>query len=232
MWMDLETVVQSEVKSEREKQIPYSSTCMWNLAKWYRWTYLQSRNTDTDVEKECKDTGVGGSGVGMNWEIEIEIDTCYTTRCKTDKCRGHAVEHGELYSGLCGDPNGKEIQKRGDTRIRMADSLCRWLIHFAVEQKLTQLCRATKHQLKKKNHRMDLVCVCFFFFFPHLEWQFSCGVSTALDGTGKGKRKKKPHVKFRVLLFSFAYTIPHRWCGWLIFNSVFVWMNQTGQLLG
>ena len=36
MWMDLETVIQSEVKSEREKQISYIKTYMWNLEKWYR----------------------------------------------------------------------------------------------------------------------------------------------------------------------------------------------------
>ena len=36
MWMDLETVIQSEFKSEREKQISYISTYMWNLEKWYR----------------------------------------------------------------------------------------------------------------------------------------------------------------------------------------------------
>ena len=35
-WMDLETVIQSEVKSEREKQISYVNACMWNLEKWYR----------------------------------------------------------------------------------------------------------------------------------------------------------------------------------------------------
>ena len=35
-WMDLETVRQSEVKSEREKQILYINACMWNLKKWYR----------------------------------------------------------------------------------------------------------------------------------------------------------------------------------------------------
>ena len=35
-WMDLETVIQSEVKSEREKQISYINTYMWNLGKWYR----------------------------------------------------------------------------------------------------------------------------------------------------------------------------------------------------
>ena len=32
-WMDLESVTQSE--SEREKQIPYINTYMWNLEKCY-----------------------------------------------------------------------------------------------------------------------------------------------------------------------------------------------------
>ena len=35
-WMDLQTVIQSEVKSEREKQISYINAYMWNLEKWYR----------------------------------------------------------------------------------------------------------------------------------------------------------------------------------------------------
>ena len=30
-WMDLESVIQSEVKSEREKQIPYANAYIWNL---------------------------------------------------------------------------------------------------------------------------------------------------------------------------------------------------------
>ena len=34
-WMDLETVIQSEV-SQREKQISYINTDMWNLEKRYR----------------------------------------------------------------------------------------------------------------------------------------------------------------------------------------------------
>ena len=29
---------------------------MWNLEKWYKWSYLQSRNRDTDVENKCMDT--------------------------------------------------------------------------------------------------------------------------------------------------------------------------------
>ena len=35
-WADLEVVIQSEVKSEREKQISYNITYMGNLEKWYR----------------------------------------------------------------------------------------------------------------------------------------------------------------------------------------------------
>ena len=51
MWMDLETVIQSEV-SQKEKQILYNIAYMWNLEKWHRRTYLQSRNRDTDVENK------------------------------------------------------------------------------------------------------------------------------------------------------------------------------------
>ena len=32
-WMDLESVMQSEVKSESEKEIPYGKTYTWNLKK-------------------------------------------------------------------------------------------------------------------------------------------------------------------------------------------------------
>ena len=34
-WMDLESVIQSDVKSEREKQILYTNIYIWNQKKWY-----------------------------------------------------------------------------------------------------------------------------------------------------------------------------------------------------
>ena len=34
-WMDLEIVILSEVKSDRERQIPYDIAYMWNLKKGY-----------------------------------------------------------------------------------------------------------------------------------------------------------------------------------------------------
>ena len=64
MWMDLETVIQREGKSERENQILYINAYMWNLEKWYRWTYLHDRNRDTDTENRHSDTG--GWWGGMN----------------------------------------------------------------------------------------------------------------------------------------------------------------------
>ena len=36
-WTDLESVIQSEVKSEREKQIPYANTYIWNLKQTKKW---------------------------------------------------------------------------------------------------------------------------------------------------------------------------------------------------
>ena len=50
MWMSLESVIQSEVKSEREKQISYIHAYVWNLETWYR-SYLQVRNRDADIDK-------------------------------------------------------------------------------------------------------------------------------------------------------------------------------------
>ena len=40
--------------SEREKQVLYNITYMWDIEKWHRCTYLQSRNKVTDVENKLK----------------------------------------------------------------------------------------------------------------------------------------------------------------------------------
>ena len=68
--MNLEPVIQSEVKSEREKQILYIKAYMWNLEKRYRWTYLQGRNRDADKTDQV-DTGIGEGAGGMNWRLGL-----------------------------------------------------------------------------------------------------------------------------------------------------------------
>ena len=63
-------------KSERERQIPYINTHMWNLEKWYGWSYLQSRTRDTNIENVWPPRGKEGWGVfGMNYKIGIDICT-------------------------------------------------------------------------------------------------------------------------------------------------------------
>ena len=52
-------------KSEREKQMSYINTYIWNLERQYWWTYFQDKSRDTDTENKLMDTGrVGGGGRG------------------------------------------------------------------------------------------------------------------------------------------------------------------------
>ena len=57
-------------KSDRERQISYDITYMWNLKKWYKRTYLQNRNRLTDIESKLTVTK-GERGGGINWEFGI-----------------------------------------------------------------------------------------------------------------------------------------------------------------
>ena len=62
-------------KSDRERQISYDITYMWNLKKKsYKWTYLQNGNRVTDVENKLMVTKGKRRG-GINWEIGMDIYT-------------------------------------------------------------------------------------------------------------------------------------------------------------
>ena len=58
-WMDLEMLIQNEVR-----KINITITRMWNPEKWYRWTYLQNRNRDR--HREQTQGHRGGSKGGMD----------------------------------------------------------------------------------------------------------------------------------------------------------------------
>ena len=52
-------------KSEREyKRHILINTCMWNLEKWYKWTYSQVRNRVTDIGNRQVDKGWGAGWLG------------------------------------------------------------------------------------------------------------------------------------------------------------------------
>ena len=59
-WIGLETVIQTEVSQKGKNKWSHINAHMWNLEKWYRWTYLQSRNRDIDMENKRLDTKLVG----------------------------------------------------------------------------------------------------------------------------------------------------------------------------
>ena len=66
-------------KSDRKRQISYDIPYMWNLKKWYKWTYLQNRNRLTDVENKLMIIKGEGWGEGINYEVCISINICSTS---------------------------------------------------------------------------------------------------------------------------------------------------------
>ena len=52
--------------AQNKKKISYINAHLWNLEKWYRWTYFQGRNRDADTEKGPVG-GVGDGGESGDW---------------------------------------------------------------------------------------------------------------------------------------------------------------------
>ena len=46
-------ILLSEVSQTEKDKLSYDITYLWNPKKWYKWTYLQSRNRFTDTENKC-----------------------------------------------------------------------------------------------------------------------------------------------------------------------------------
>ena len=53
-------------QSDRERQISYDISYMWNIKKYHKWTYLQNRNRVTDVENKLMVTKGKSAGWGIN----------------------------------------------------------------------------------------------------------------------------------------------------------------------
>ena len=68
-WMNLETVIQSE-ESQKNKYRIISLICGIKK-KWYKWTYLLSKNKDTEVENKLMETK-RERWSEMTWKIGID----------------------------------------------------------------------------------------------------------------------------------------------------------------
>ena len=107
--------------SQKKKEVLYLNAYMWNLEKWYRWTYLQSWKRYTDLENKHMDTK--GGHVGRDALGDWDWHT-YAAMYKIDHEWEPTAQRRKPCLVLCGDLDRKEIQKRGDVCMCIADSLC------------------------------------------------------------------------------------------------------------
>ena len=63
-WMNLESVIQSEVSQKEKNKYHIPMHYIWNLERWYCWTYLQNSNGDTDIENRLTNKAEGGGRRG------------------------------------------------------------------------------------------------------------------------------------------------------------------------
>ena len=71
MWMHLEIIIVSEVN---QRQISYDIAYMQSLKKWYKWTYLQNKQTHRLRNERLITTGKWW-GEGINWKVGIDMYT-------------------------------------------------------------------------------------------------------------------------------------------------------------
>ena len=58
-------------KPERKTPIQYTNAYIWNLERWWWWSYMRDSKRDTDVKNKLLDSVGEGEG-GMIWENSIE----------------------------------------------------------------------------------------------------------------------------------------------------------------
>ena len=61
-------------KSERERQILHINAYIWNLERWYQWSYINGSKGDPDVKKRLLESVGKGKG-GIIWENSIQTYT-------------------------------------------------------------------------------------------------------------------------------------------------------------
>ena len=102
-------------KSERERQIMYINIYIWNLERWYWWSYMQGSKGDTDVKNRLLDS-VGEGRCGMTWEKSIETCILPYVKQMTSASLMHEAGHPKLVpwgnpEGWYGEGGGRGVQE-------------------------------------------------------------------------------------------------------------------------
>ena len=80
MWIDLDTVIPSEIGQREKKKYHILIHIRGTWRNWYRWSYLQSRKRDRCREQTCGYQGGKGGAWGEleDWDWYIyTIDTMH-----------------------------------------------------------------------------------------------------------------------------------------------------------
>ena len=110
-------------KSQKEKQISCINAHIWNLERWYWWTYLKGSSGDAGTENRLVDMMGEGEG-GMTWESNVETYTSPYVKqivgicCMMQETQTMLCDKLESWDGVGG---GKEFQEGGDIYIHMAN---------------------------------------------------------------------------------------------------------------
>ena len=123
-------------KSERETPILHIDTCIWNLERWYWWSYMQGSKRDTDVKNRLLDSVGEGEGE-MIWENNTEICILPYVKQVTSASSVHESGHSEPVlwynpEGWGGQGGGRGF-RMGGTHVHL------WLIHVDVWRKPTTI---------------------------------------------------------------------------------------------
>ena len=102
-WMKLEPMIQTEV-SQKERQILYINSYVWNLERRYQWSYMQGSTGDTDVKNRLLDSVREDEG-GMIWENSVE--TCVLLYAKQMPSAWSMREAGHSELVLWDNPEGQ-----------------------------------------------------------------------------------------------------------------------------
>ena len=104
------------MKSEREKQRSCINTYMWNLEKWYRWTYWQSRNSHRCRGQTYSYQGGKGDELG-NWDWHI-----YTAAAAAKSLQSCPILFDPIDSSPPGSPVPGILQARTLERLAISFS--------------------------------------------------------------------------------------------------------------
>ena len=156
-WMNLEPVTQSEV-NQKEKNKYCILTHIWNLEKWYWWTYLQGRNRVANIENRLVDA-VGEGEDGMNWETGIDLYTHCVWNCCIYSLGDSVLCAVMTQRGGMGEIGGTLKGEGTDAYLQ--------LINAVMQQKPTQHCKTIV--LQWKNNKMKKKEYCAVFTSPRLK---------------------------------------------------------------